>query len=144
MSFRTTILAALLPLLAACSTSGSLYPVAGGFYEASQIAPIEVTLSGAVRNSGTMSVTLPDGEALEGPWSLVGKANSVASWGTLMAQYDNSAAELAANPEAYRGKAYLVGDRGTTMDVEYALVGSSGKGLGIARDSRNNIYRVVF
>lgn len=144
MNFRALIIVAAASFLAACSTTATMMPMSGAFFEAGQTAPIQAKLEGLERNGGKMMLTLPDGEYLEGRWSIIDKAQNVASWGDLMVQHDPTVSNLSSNPDAYRATAYLVGDQGTTMDVEYIVNSTTARGRGIARDSRNNIYRLVF
>lgn len=144
MIARSLILALSVFLLVACSTTGMLYPMSGDIFEAGEKAPIEVKLTGVERNAGKMTLTAPDGEYFEGRWSVVAQAGNVTSWGKLMVQYDQSPGELASNPTSFRSTAYLVGDSGTTMDVEYVFNSLTSRGRGIAKDSRNNVYRLVF
>lgn len=144
MTVRTLIIAAVASLIAACSTTGTLLPVSGAYYDAGYTAPIKAKLEGLERNGGKMMLTLPDGEYLEGRWSIVDKAQSVASWGDLMVLPDPAITRLSSNPDAYRATAYLTGERGTTMDVEYIINSTTARGQGAARDSLGNIYRLVF
>ena len=144
MTVRTFIIAAVASLLAACSTTGTLLPVSGALFQAGYTAPIEAKLEGLERNGGKMMLTLPTGEYLEGRWSIVDKAQNVASWGDLMVLPDPAINRLTSDPDAYRATAYLTGTQGTTMDVEYIINSTTARGQGAARDSLGNIYRLVF
>ena len=144
MTVRNLIIAAFASLLAACTSTGTLLPVSGAYYDAGYTAPIKAKFERRKPNGGKMMLTLPDGEYLEGRWAIVDKAQSVASWGDLMVLPDPAITRLSSSPDAYRATAHLTGERGTTMDVEYIFNSTTARGQGVARDSLGNIYRLVF
>ncbi|MGB3455459.1 MAG: hypothetical protein WBG08_04565 [Litorimonas sp.] len=134
-------------LLAACSTTGAFYPIAGPLAAAGRTAPVAVELSGLEGRDGNLSLTLPDGETFEGVWTVIPFEDGIAQWGPLMSQYGmvpGSGLSLGAKSGRNRGQAYLVGTRGNTMDVEFTSETLPPDGVGIARDSRGNVYRIVF
>jgi hypothetical protein len=149
----------ILKLLAACLLSmtlltgcmvmvpGHLYPIQGPL--ASQTPPpiYKITLSG-VLNSGTLSATVDNGEVCQGNW-------------TLIKQDDSSAAQMSAKWDAVYGagffvanvlgnavfaRAVLTGPKGTILNVQFydPKPGNLTAVVGIAQDSKGNLYKLTF
>jgi len=47
-------------------------------------------------------------------------------------------------PGVNKGTAYLVGDKGTTVEVEFFTGSGTASGNGVAIDSKGNVYKVIF
>jgi hypothetical protein len=132
-------------LLSACTATAHLYPVQGPL--STRIPPPTLILKQSGRG---VSVVLEDGEVCSGPFAILSPT-------------DSSARELSTEWDLIYGSGYylahvlgtpihrstLVGNKGTTLEVEnsdVAPVNSSGIAtvVGVAKDSRGNIYKLNF
>lgn len=139
------ILAAL--VISACSTTATMYPVEGPYFDNNKVQGIDAKIDGIMSNSGDLSVTLPDGESLSGKWSVVAPQSVSSSWGTLFTQYGSisgSNSVVTTKAGANKGTAYLVGEKGTTMDVEFTVGSGTASGNGFGKDSNGNVYKIIF
>jgi hypothetical protein len=97
----------------------------------------------------TVSVVLEDGEICSGPWSTL---PSVVSAKELSAEWDvvyGSGFYVAHVLRTQINRATLAGNRGTTLQVENGDVAPRSAGhtrviMGVAKDSRGNIYKLNF
>jgi hypothetical protein len=151
-------------LLGICLTvgcaEGHLYPIQGPFYSQSPPPVFTAKMNGAFR-SGNISVVLASGEKATGRWESTqtespaaenspakgAEAESLASvWDTVYGQGFYVSRVLGTKPFA---RAVVTGDHGTILHMEmYRPVGEGGEVpvniRGVARDNKNNIYKVVF
>jgi hypothetical protein len=127
-------------LIATSCTPLHYFPVQGPL--ASQNPP--VVLRGKITGptSGPASITLPDGEVCSGHWSFSpppDASNSMASvWDTVYGQGYYVANVSGQSPFAHF---IMTGDRGATVTVEF--YGPHHKWVGVAKDSKGNIYKVT-
>ena len=129
-------------LLSACTATAYLSPVQGPL--STRIPPPTLTLE----QSGLgVSVVLEDGEVCSGPIAILPPT-------------DSSARELSTEWDLVYGSGYylahvlgtriyrstLVGNKGTTLEVEHSIapVNSNGIVVGVAKDNRGNIYKANF
>jgi len=108
---------------------------------------ISAKVSGIMGNNGKMTFSLPDGTACKGEWSsAAGSGVSFAS-GSLIGQY--GAAHLSGfsvspgqgqNP----GSAITLCDDGTRFEIEFITGAGTANGFGMARDTKGNIYKLLF
>ena len=149
------VIAMLLLSLAGCSTTAMLYPVEGPLSQKHPPIVLEARADGITGNTGNISLTLPDGENCKGKWSVIAplsvgistvSANSTftsgiaSAWGTVY----GSGYTIRNVPGVNRGEAILVGDKGTTIQLEFYTGSGTANGIGAARDNRGNIYKVLF
>lgn len=92
-------------------------------------------------------MTTPDGEKFEGKWSSA--AGSGVSFGTmsLFSQYSavyGSGFSFSPGQGQNPGRAFLIGNRVTTIDVEFVTGAETANCFGFAKDNRGNVYRVLF
>jgi hypothetical protein len=142
-------------LLAACSTTATLYPVDGPLSKQRPLPVLTATVDGIMGNTGGISMTLPDGERCTGKWSSiapmsVGFSTASASgtatngmtsvWTTVY----GSGFSVRNLPGVNKGEAMLVGDRGTVIQVEFYTGSGTANGSGVAQDNKGNIYKVLF
>ncbi len=144
-------------ILAGCSFSvtAKLYPVKGPYAEQRPIPVLKALVTDVQRNSGDVSLTLPDGELCVGSWSslapqqvsvstMTGRAQVTSGIQTAYATVYGTGFTVANVPGINRGTAYLVGDRGTTVEVEFFTGSGTASGNGVAVDSKGNTYKVIF
>lgn len=142
-------------LFTACSTTLDIYPVEGPLADDADVPVLKAKANGIMGNSGTVSLTLPDGEFCEGRWSSIapqavgattgmasgyGAAGMQSAWASV---YGSSFA-FHNKPGVNRGEAVLVGDRGTRILVEFLTGSGTANGVGVATDNRGNTYKVLF
>ena len=141
---------ALLAFLACtgCETAINLYPVEGPY--ANQTPPVSLTgaiQEGLMRNSGTVSVTLPSGEQCNGKWSAVGGQQSSVSTATVLTQQGVTPVitGLSSGPALNRpGHAVVTCPSGQLIQMEFTLTGNTMSGVGVGQDNIGNTYRLVF
>ncbi len=88
-----------------------------------------------------MTLTGHDGELFTGERSsLAGVSVSTLA---LFNQYEATYGGVRSTGSQWNpGRTFLVGDRGTTIDIEF--VTASGNGFGFAKDNRGNVFRLLF
>jgi hypothetical protein len=147
-------------VLSGCSATARLYPVKGPLSTQSP-SPVYVAKMTGLLNSGNFSVVLGDGEVCKGAWqevprpktsNEVGTANNMpainlsAEWDTVYGTGFYVAHVLGAKLYA---RAMVTGSRGTILNVEiYRPLDQSenkaGTPKGVAKDNKDNIYKLVF
>ena len=144
-------------VLTGCFRSGRLYPVQGPLSAQTPPPIFAAKVSGAF-NSGSISVTLSDGEVCKGPWRLMprtptGKGATpsdstsspemASAWDTVYGQGFYLARVLGARMHV---QGELPGNKGTILNVELYR-NEAPEGVldikGVARDNKGNIYKVV-
>lgn len=137
------------------SVTAKLYPVKGPYSEQRPIPILKAQVEDVQRNSGDVSMTLPDGEVCSGSWSSLapqqvsttsvsGQARVTSGLQSAYATVYGSGFSVSSVPGINKGTAYLVGDRGTTVEVEFFTGSGTASGNGVAIDSKGNIYKVIF
>lgn len=141
--------------LAGCSTTATLYPVDGPLSKLQPLPVLTATAGGITGNTGNISLTMPDGEFCKGRWSSIapmsvgystasatGSATSGMSsvWATVY----GSGFSVSNLPGVNKGEAMLVGNRGTVIHVEFYTGSGTANGLGVAKDNKGNIFKVIF
>ena len=140
-------------LLLGCSAHLHLYPVHGPLADQRSVPVIKGKATGWL--SGSISFVLPDGETCQGPWSPVSpnQVHQNALVANASAAGDLSSAWNAVFGSGYyvanvlgarqHGQAVLNGDRGTIIQLEfYRNTVEDSPLLGIAKDSKGNIYKL--
>ena len=136
-----------LVLLTGCDQSVSLFPVEGPLADARETKIIEGTAHGVDGNSGALSLTLPSGATCTGKWSSVAPQFAAVSSTSLLTTYGNvvglsiSAGPL---PGVNRGEAVAVCADGTRIDMEFLTGSGTANGVGVAKDTNGNIYKMLF
>jgi len=146
-----------IPVLCGCIGTAHLYPIRGPL-SAQTPPPILLGKVSGIARSGNISVTLADGELCKGRWALVPRspaspaanvaANSLSSeWDTVYGPGFYVAHVLGMR---FLARAVLPGNRGTTLTVEMykpdnAPTDASPSFIkGVAKDTKDNIYKLVF
>jgi hypothetical protein len=149
-------------ILSGCRATGRLYPFRGPL-SAQTPAPVLLAKFTGAFGSGNISVVLADGEVCKGRWANVprvqaSKGPAVPStvppsdmpvvWDTVYGSGFYVAHVLG---ERLYVQSVVTGDRGTVLDVEmYRPEGKKDEGhargviKGVAKDSQDNIYKLVF
>ena len=136
-------------LLSGCVVAGHLYPIQGPLASQSPPPILPMTLTGATPNSGTLTVTLQGAEVCKGNWALVHQDDPSAS--LMAAQWDEiyGPGFFVANVLGSQGfaRGALTGTRGSTVNVEFFGLkpgGGTAAVVGIAQDSKGNLYKLTF
>jgi hypothetical protein len=146
------VLASLI-LLAACGvTSGAmLQPAAGPLFEARAPA-IQVAFNRVGQGQGQVRIQMPDGEIINGEYTALAGYSS----GTDFNPGTKPGGQLAVTPQDWKalygssdmvttqinGQIVGVGDMGTFLRAEYVMEAMGGRGYGVAKDSKGNLYRL--
>lgn len=138
----------------ALTTSGCLtqtvtmYPVQGPLSKQVPLPVITASADGITGNTGNISLRLPDGESCNGRWSSVAPQYAGSASGSLMTLYGNTAGFSVTSsgivPGRNRGEAFVACDRGTSIQIEFYTGSGTANGYGVAKDSRQNIYKLIF
>lgn len=141
--------------LVACSTTASLYPVAGPLSQQQPLPVLTAKVSGILGNTGGISLSLPDGEHCVGKWSSIApmsagfsteSASGSATTGmtSVWATVYGSSFSVSNLAGVNKGEAMLVGDRGTVIQVEFYTGSGTANGSGVAKDNKGNVFKVLF
>lgn len=144
--FRTAILPAL-TIVSACSTTARFYPVEGPASSQQPVTVLTATISGITGNNGSLTLNLPDGTHCQGEWSSAAGVQRTTSTGSLFTQYGpiyGSTSTVTSGGGQNPGRAIATCTDGTRFDIEFVTGGGTANGFGFARDTRSNVYRVMF
>jgi hypothetical protein len=92
-------------------------------------------------------MTLPSGETCQGQWSSAAPQQVSVSSASLFTQYGTAAGYSVTSsnvPGVNRGEAFMSCDRGTTTKAEFFTASGTANGYGVAKDSANNVYKLLF
>jgi hypothetical protein len=140
---KNVLLLILLVVLTSCSVGLDLFPVRGPLAESGNYKVIKAKALNVTSNSGKCYATLSDGEYCKGRWSSTSGVRGSYNNHSLMVDYGQ---EIGLHPRGNenRGYAMLVGDKGTSLEIEFLTGAGTAHGFGIAKDSKGNIYKVIF
>lgn len=145
-------------LISGCQFNGHLFPVQGPLASLTPPPIYSVKMTGAF-NSGNLVVMLADGEKFSGPWkqlSVNARSQSAgdstsyslaSAWDTVYGQSFYSSRVLGARLFL---RTTLTGNQGTVLQVEMykqedERENATSSGIrGVAKDSKGNIYKLVF
>lgn len=103
----------------------------------------------AFSRGGTITATATDGETFSGSAAVIpGRPTGAELLQRFAAGYardqgyDNLAFQLDSMPNREEYSATLVGDRGTVLDLMFAVDTKTGHGSGTGQDSKGNRYRI--
>ena len=142
-------------LVSACTTTASFYPIEGPLSQQVPAPVLVAKVDGIMGNTGGISMLLPNGERCEGRWSSIapmsvnyssGSASGYATNGmdSVWAQVYGSGFSIRNLAGVNRGEAVLVGNMGTTIQVEFYTGSGTANGSGVARDNKGNLFKVLF
>lgn len=138
-----------------CSTTAYFYPVSGPISESAPVPAIEAKADGIMGNTGNISLTLPSGEVLKGRWSVIApmsvnysqssvSATATNGMSSVWTQVYGNGLTIRNKPGVNRGEAFLTGNLGSTMQMEFYTGSGTANGFGVAKDNKGNIYKVIF
>jgi hypothetical protein len=133
--------------LSACSTQVNFYPVEGPLAAQKPLPSIVATADGITGNTGNIDLTLPGGERCAGKWSSVAPQFAAVSSGSLFSRYGQTAGFAVTTgpvPGVNKGQAFLSCNQGTTIEAEFFTGSGTANGYGVARDSKANVYKLIF
>lgn len=142
------LLLSLMPILiCSCSISVTAVPVSG---PAVGVGAMETKFTWANSNSGKVTAVMPWGEKCKGRYATGGRdggmefsfgtMTTTRSDATMFSEFERRATSMGS---VHIGKALLIGEQGTVVDVVYAAT-SMTHGFGEAKDSKGNFYKIVF
>lgn len=131
-------------LFQSCSINIALHPAYGPLSESSSRQSLLVTVDNVMKNYGECHVYLKSGEYCHGQWASSAGRNwdQVKNLGLINKYKDAFHFNLDAVDN--RGYAKLIGNKGTTFDIEFFTRAGTAHGFGVAKDNKNNIYKVKF
>lgn len=155
MFFRSILALVACAFFTACSVAVTLYPVKGALAAQSPLPVLKAKAHGVTGNSGDIELVMPSGEKLKGRWSSLaprqvsvsrfsGNTNITSGLETAYAVVYGSGVTVSNVPGINKGTAFLTGERGTNMEVEFRTGSGTASGNGVAIDNRGNIYKVIF
>lgn len=131
-----------------CSADVALYPIEGPLAQRTPLPVVHATAAGITGNSGEISLVTPDGETCNGRWSSAAPQFAAVTSGYLVGTYGGragfSATTIGNVPGVNRGEAFIACSGGTTMQAEFFTGSGTANGYGIAKDSRGNVYKMLF
>lgn len=159
MGFKrvTVLIGLLLFLLPGCARPVGVYPVEGPLAESGTVSRIEMTfdsfqfidykeysftLPGNWAKRGKIHVTLPDGEICQGEYAIYPFGHTIRLFS--YAQYDTYFGSTTPPRLARYGQALATGDQGTVFQAEFYVTKSSRQGYGLARDNKDNVYKLLW
>lgn len=136
-------------LLSACSTSVHLYPVEGPLTKSAPGKTIVATADGITGNTGNFKFVSAEGATCQGRWSSVAPQFAATSNTSLMNRYGSAVGYsnsviVGAVPGVNKGQAFTVCSDGTRFDIEFYTGSGTANGYGIAKDTKGNIYKMIF
>jgi len=108
---------------------------------------LTATFTWAGTGHGTVKINLPSGEVCKGKYTTVPDGAVGVGFGSLLGQpgYASHIGTAMSIRNKQYGQALLVGDQGTTVQVEYVTSASNPThGYGLAKDSHGNVYKIVY
>lgn len=133
--------------LSGCSTTAHLYPVEGTLSKTVPLPEIEAQVNGIMGNTGSISLTMPDGEQCSGRWSSAAGQTVSAETVNLWSQYGSvggTSIKVANQGGVNRGEAVLKCDKGGLVEAEFYTGSGTANGFGKAKDNRGNVFKVIF
>lgn len=161
MKYRLLVALLALSILSGCYANARFYPVKGPLAAQAPMPVFTARMTG-IGKSGDISLVLVDGEKGQGHWSMVAPvqspngatmsntsatSNMASLWDTIYGPGFYVSHVLGSRLYA---EAVVTGDRGTVVNVEFyseeherPQEGSSTV-RGVAKDNKDNLYKVVF
>lgn len=141
------VIVATLALGGCLTQTVNMYPVQGPLSKQIPLPVVAAVADGIAGNTGDITLTMPDREACKGKWSSAAPQQVAVSSGSLFSMYGSLAgySVTAGNvPGVNRGEAFIACDRDTTIQLEFFTGSGTANGYGVAKDSRQNVYKLIF
>jgi hypothetical protein len=133
--------------LSACSTTANLYPVQGPLSLQKPVPILIATVDGITGNTGGFNFTMPDGAACSGRWSSVAPQHVTVTTSSLFSRYGTVTGygtTVGNVPGVNKGQAFAICSDNTRFDVEFLTGSGTANGYGIATDTNDNVYKMIF
>ena len=144
-------------MMLGCSHKYQFYPVQGPLSAQTPLPVLVAKLTGRI-NAGSISVVLSDGEVCKGHWAEVPRVKVPKGANTASAPEANAMSSVwdsVYGPGFFvshvlgstNAKGVATGDRGTILNFELYAMAEGEKNLvikGIGKDTKGNIYKVVY
>jgi hypothetical protein len=150
MNLKVIFLLSALCLMTGCSATFRLYPIQGPLSTQTPLPVFPGKVTG-VLNSGNVSFTLGGGEVCKGIWTRVVAASVTPSSGDMSSVWDDVYGSGYYVSHVLGAKLYaragITGSLGTALTVEFYRPNPGSEQIrvfGVARDSKGNIYKLVF
>jgi hypothetical protein len=137
---------AVITSIISCTLTAKAYPVAGPAVQGGKVLDAKFTWAG--NGSGTVTLTLPDGEVCTGRYATV--VGGIMSPETVAAQggavaVSSSSVSTGDIRGLQTSRAMLIGTRGTIVDFEgYTSGANPTHGFGRAKDNKGNVWKVIW
>lgn len=146
---RSALTVMLLIALSSCVIKRPLHLYPTG-EKISDSAVLEGLFVGHGQGRGTARIDMPDGEVLQGEYSIV--FGGAVGFGSILGSVygPNGSASVSGTSATVsiegkgEGEASFVGNRGTTMECEFLNANMTGHGFGACRSSRGIVYRLMY
>lgn len=146
---RSALIVVLLFTLSSCVVKRPLHLYPTGD-KISDPAVLQGLFVGHGQGRGTARIDMPDGEVLQGEYSIV-FGGAVGFGSIIRSVYGSNGSATISGTSANvsvqgkgEGEASLVGNRGTTMECEFLNANMTGHGFGACRSSRGIVYRLMY
>jgi hypothetical protein len=160
MKIRILLLLLSVAILDGCSATARLYPVQGPLSTQTPLPVFLAKMTGKP-NSGTITAMLNSGEACKGHWQVIPRAKAAKGATTATYPSDNN---MSAEWDAVYGTGFyvahvlgqklyvrtvLTGNQGTVLNAEMYRPDTHddvalGSIKGVAKDNKNNLYKIAF
>ncbi len=134
-------------LVVGCVTlKANLYPVQGPLLDEGIAGPLPAEFSWDGSGHGQVTMVMPgSGEVLTGEYSTIDNTQYGTAYGGFFSQqqYQQFFGSMQITNGMQRGQAIAVGNKGTSMQIEY-WTSLSSHGFGLASDNHGNIYKLMF
>ena len=133
--------------LSGCAISVSMFPTDGPLRTSKPVPVLIATVENVTSNSGPFKVTYPNGDVCEGRWASLAPQMVATNWGGLFNKYGALAGvstTVINKPGINRGEAMAFCKSGNELQVEFFTGSGTANGLGIAKDSEGNVFKLIF
>jgi len=145
VAMKCLFIFASLVVFSGCVYHATVVPIEGPLSQDPKVLDATFTWNGS--GHGQMTIVLPSGEVCKGKYTTVPDGVVASGTGMLFSQaaYANYFGSGVRLENKQFGQGILVGDKGTTIQVEYVTSASSPThGYGLAKDSNGNIYKIIY
>jgi hypothetical protein len=137
----------ILSVTISCTSSARLYPANDA---ATPLGVLKAEYQNYGTGHGTITVTLPDGEVLEGEYSTADNSSYqfgsvyASVYGTGGSAYGTASGGSVGISGSSPGIASFFGSKGTSMNCEYFVNNITGSGGGACKDSKGRLWKLHF
>jgi len=124
-----------------------MFPAEGPLRSEKPSPVLTATAENISSNSGKFYVIYPNGDECVGRWASIAPQMTSVGWGSLFNQYGALTGVSAATtnaPGINRGEAIANCASGNRLEVEFYTGSGTASGVGIAKDDRGNVFKLIF